>query len=398
MTIRPHSSFKIVFILGLLAMLMPLSIDMYLPALPVISAQFGVPAGSAQMTLSTYILGFAIGQLLYGPMADSLGRKPVILGGTLIFAGAAVACALAQTIDHLIVMRFFHGLAAAAASVVINALMRDIYPKEEFSRMMSFVMLVTTIAPLIAPMAGGAVLVWFSWHAIFWILAIAALMASAMIFFFIDETLPVERRQKFHIRTTLGNFASLFRHKRVLSYMLASGFSFAGMFSFLSAGPFVYIELNHVSPQHFGYYFALNIVFLFIMTIINSRFVRKVGAINMFRAGLWIQFVMAIWLVVSAFLDVGFWALVVGVAVFVGCVSMVSSNAMAVILDEFPHMAGTASSLAGTFRFGIGAIVGALLSMATFNTAWPMLWAIAFCATSSILFYLYASRPRKAAN
>ncbi|MCU6390599.1 Bcr/CflA family multidrug efflux MFS transporter [Enterobacter quasiroggenkampii] len=398
MTTRPHSSFKIVFILGLLAMLMPLSIDMYLPALPVISAQFGVPAGSAQMTLSTYILGFALGQLFYGPMADSLGRKPIILGGTLVFAAAAVACALAQTIDHLIIMRFFHGLAAAAASVVINALMRDIYPKEEFSRMMSFVMLVTTIAPLVAPMAGGAVLVWFSWHVIFWILALAALLASAMIFFFIDETLPVERRQKFHIRTTIGNFASLFRHKRVLSYMLASGFSFAGMFSFLSAGPFVYIELNHVSPQHFGYYFALNIVFLFIMTIINSRFVRRVGALNMFRAGLWIQFVMAIWLVVSAFLGVGFWALVVGVAAFVGCVSMVSSNAMAVILDEFPHMAGTASSLAGTFRFGIGAIVGALLSMATFTTAWPMLWAMAFCATSSILFYLYASRPRKAVH
>ena len=398
MTTRPHSSFKIVFILGLLAMLMPLSIDMYLPALPVIAAQFGVPAGSAQMTLSTYILGFALGQLFYGPMADSLGRKPVILGGTLVFAAAAVACALAQTIDHLIIMRFFHGLAAAAASVVINALMRDIYPKEEFSRMMSFVMLVTTIAPLVAPMAGGAVLVWFSWHVIFWILALAALLASAMIFFFIDETLPLERRQKFHIRTTIGNFASLFRHKRVLSYMLASGFSFAGMFSFLSAGPFVYIELNHVSPQHFGYYFALNIVFLFIMTIINSRFVRRVGALNMFRAGLWIQFVMAIWLVVSAFLGVGFWALVVGVAAFVGCVSMVSSNAMAVILDEFPHMAGTASSLAGTFRFGIGAIVGALLSMATFTTAWPMLWAMAFCATSSILFYLYASRPRKAAH
>ena len=398
MTTRPHSSFKIVFILGLLAMLMPLSIDMYLPALPVISAQFGVPAGSAQMTLSTYILGFALGQLFYGPMADSFGRKPVILGGTPIFAGAAVACAQAQTIDQLIVMRFFHGLAAAAASVVINALMRDIYPKEEFSRMMSFVMLVTTIAPLVAPMAGGAVLVWFSWHVIFWILALAALLASAMIFFFIDETLPAERRQKFHIRTTMGNFASLFRHKRVLSYMLASGFSFAGMFSFLSAGPFVYIELNHVSPQHFGYYFALNIVFLFIMTIINSRFVRRVGALNMFRAGLWIQFVMAIWLVLSAFTGVGFWALVVGVAAFVGCVSMVSSNAMAVILDEFPHMAGTASSLAGTFRFGIGAIVGALLSMATFNTAWPMLWAMAFCATSSILFYLYASRPRKVAS
>ncbi|WAH52194.1 Bcr/CflA family multidrug efflux MFS transporter [Pseudescherichia vulneris] len=395
MTTRKHSSLRIVFILGLLAMLMPLSIDMYLPALPVIAQQFGVPAGSAQMTLSTYILGFALGQLLYGPMADSIGRKPVILGGTLIFAAAAGACALAQSIDQLITLRFFHGLAAAAASVVINALMRDIYPKEEFSRMMSFVMLVTTVAPLLAPMIGGAVLVWLSWHAIFWILAIAALLASLMILFFISETLPVERRQPFHIRTTLGNFATLFRHKRVLSYMLASGFSFAGMFSFLSAGPFVYIELNHVPPQNFGYYFALNIVFLFIMTIINGRFVRRVGALRMFRAGLWIQFVMALWLVLSAAFDVGFWALVVGVAAFVGCVSLVASNAMAVILDEFPHMAGTASSLAGTFRFGIGAIVGALLSLATFNSAWPMIWSIAFCATSSILFYLYASRPKR---
>ncbi|WP_437888763.1 Bcr/CflA family multidrug efflux MFS transporter [Phytobacter sp. V91] len=397
MTTRPHSSLSIVFILGLLAMLMPLSIDMYLPALPVIAEQFSVPAGSAQMTLSTYILGFAVGQLIYGPMADSIGRKPVILGGTLIFAAAAVACALAQSIDQLITMRFFHGLAAAAASVVINALMRDMYPREEFSRMMSFVMLVTTIAPLLAPMIGGAVLIWFSWHAIFWILAIAALLASAMIAFFIRETLAPERRQPFHLRTTVGNFASLFRHKRVLSYMLASGFSFAGMFSFLSAGPFVYIEVNHVSPQDFGYYFALNIVFLFLLTIINGRFVRRIGALNMFRGGLWIQFIMAIWLVITALLGVGFWSLVVGVAAFIGCVSLVSSNAMAVILDEFPHMAGTASSLAGTFRFGIGAIVGALLSLSTFNSAWPMIWSITFCATSSILFCIYASRGKKSA-
>ncbi|AJZ90297.1 Bcr/CflA family multidrug efflux MFS transporter [Cedecea neteri] len=394
MSRKQNSSVGIIVILGLLAMLMPLSIDMYLPALPMIAQGFNVPAGSAQMTLSTYILGFAIGQIFYGPMADSLGRKPVVLGGTLVFALAAIACALSQTIDQLIWMRFLHGLAAAAASVVINALMRDIYPKEEFSRMMSFVMLITTIAPLVAPMIGGAVLVWYSWHTIFWILAAAALLASAMIFFFIHETLAPEMRQKFNLRTTAGNFATLFRHKRVLSYMLASGFSFAGMFSFLSAGPFVYIELNHVSPQHFGYYFALNVVFLFFMTMINSRFVRRVGAINMFRAGLYIQFAMAVWLVVSSQLDFGFWAMVLGVAVFISCVSLVSSNAMAVILDEFPHMAGTASSLAGTFRFGIGALTGALLSVATFNTAWPMIWSIAICATASVLFYFYASKTR----
>lgn len=395
---KQNSSVGIIIILGLLAMLMPLSIDMYLPALPVISQQFNVSAGSVQMTLSTYILGFAIGQLFYGPMTDNLGRKPVMLGGTLVFALAASACALAQSIDQLIVMRFMHGLAAAAASVVINALMRDIYPKEEFSRMMSFVMLITTIAPLVAPIVGGAVMVWLSWHAIFWILAAAALLASGMIFFFIHETLAPEFRQPFRMRTTLGNFATLFRHKRVLSYMLASGFSFAGMFSFLSAGPFVYIELNHVSPQDFGYYFALNIVFLFIMTIINGRFVRRFGAVNMFKMGLYIQLIMAVWLVVSYQFSFGFWALVLGVAAFVGCVSMVSSNAMAVILDEFPHIAGTASSLAGTFRFGIGALSGALLAIASFNSAWPMIGAIALCSTCSVLFYLYASRKAHPAD
>ena len=370
----------------------------YVPAMATIAEAFNVRDGVMQRVMAAYLMTYGGSQLFYGPLADSFGRKPVITVGTLIFALAAAACAMSQSVEQLINMRFLHGLSAAAASVVINALMRDSFSKEEFSRMMSFVMLVTTIAPLVAPMVGGAVLVWFSWHAIFWILALAALLASAMIAFFISETLPVERRQKFHIRTTLGNFATLFRHKRVLSYMLASGFSFAGMFSFLSAGPFVYININHVSPQHFGYYFALNIVFLFIMTIINSRFVRRVGALNMFRAGLWIQLAMAVWMVVCALLDVGFWSLVVGVAAFVGCVSMVSSNAMAVILDEFPHMAGTASSLAGTFRFGIGAIIGALLSMATFTTAWPMLISIAFCAVSSILFYLYASRRRKVAH
>ena len=221
MTTRQHSSFAIVFILGLLAMLMPLSIDMYLPALPVISAQFGVPAGSTQMTLSTYILGFALGQLIYGPMADSFGRKPVVLGGTLVFAAAAVACALANTIDQLIVMRFFHGLAAAAASVVINALMRDIYPKEEFSRMMSFVMLVTTIAPLMAPIVGGWVLVWLSWHYIFWILAVAVGLFQggipALSRSYFGKLIPKERANEYY-----GFFDIFGRYASVMGTLLVS--------------------------------------------------------------------------------------------------------------------------------------------------------------------------------
>ncbi|MEM6160817.1 Bcr/CflA family multidrug efflux MFS transporter [Erwinia sp. P6884] len=393
-----NSSAGLVVILGLLAMLMPLSIDMYLPALPQIAREFDVPAGSVQMTLNLYILGFALGQLIYGPLADSFGRKPVIAIGTLIFAVAAAACALSQTIEQLIFMRLLHGLSAAAGSVVISALMRDSYSKEEFSRMMSFVMLVTTIAPLLAPIIGGWMLILWSWHAIFWAISLAAVVTTVLVVTQIKETLPVEKRQKFNLRTTLRNFLSLFRHKRVFSYMLASGFSFAGMFSFLNAGPFVYIELNHISPQDFGYYFALNVVFLFLITLLNSRCVRRFGPVAMFRLGLLIQFAMGIWLVIVSALNLGFLPMVFGVAMFIGCVAMVSSNAMAVILDEFPHMAGTASSLAGTLRFGVGALIGALLSVMPFNSAWPMVGSIFICATVSILLFIYATRPRKGAT
>ncbi|TNH44079.1 Bcr/CflA family multidrug efflux MFS transporter [Photorhabdus luminescens] len=384
----------LILILGLLSMLMPLAIDMYLPSLPTVAEDFGVDNGQVQMTLSSYILGFAIGQMIYGPMADSLGRKPVILGGVTVFALTSAACAMVQNIDDFIYMRFLHGFSAAAAGVVINALMRDLFTKDEFSRSMSFVILVMTIAPLIAPILGGMIMIWFTWHAIFWSIAVTSVIAVFLIACFIRETLPKEKRQKFHLRTTVSQFIMLFRQRRVFCYMLASGFSFAGMFSFLSAGPFVYIELNGVSPQHFGYYFALNIVFLFVMTTINSRYVRRFGALKMMYFGLSVQFVMGIWLLLSTTLDFGFTALVIGVAAYICGISMITSNVMAVVLDDYPHMAGTVSSLAGTIRFGISALVGVLLAMLPARNAWPMVGSMVLSVILAVLLIVYAKKRR----
>ncbi|MCC8373479.1 MULTISPECIES: Bcr/CflA family multidrug efflux MFS transporter [Photorhabdus] len=384
----------LILILGLLSMLMPLAIDMYLPSLPTVAEDFGVDNGQVQMTLSSYILGFAIGQMVYGPMADSLGRKPVILGGVTVFALASAACAMVQNIDDFIYMRFLHGFSAAAAGVVINALMRDLFTKDEFSRSMSFVILVMTIAPLIAPILGGMIMIWFTWHAIFWSIAVASVIAVFLVAFFIRETLPKEKRQKFHLRTTVSQFIMLFRQRRVFCYMLASGFSFAGMFSFLSAGPFVYIELNGVSPQHFGYYFALNIVFLFVMTTINSRYVRRFGALKMMYFGLSVQLMMGIWLLLSTALDFGFIALVIGVAAYVCGIAMITSNVMAVVLDDYPHMAGTVSSLAGTVRFGISALVSILLAMLPARNAWPMVGSMVLSVILAVLLIIYAKKRR----
>lgn len=392
MQVQRSAYFGLIFILGLLSMLMPLAIDMYLPSMPTIARDFGVTEGDVQMTLNSYLIGFAAGQLVYGPMADALGRKPVILGGTLIFALASAGCAMSQDIGTFIGMRGLHGFAAAAASVVINALMRDMFTKDEFSRSMSFVVLVMTVAPLLAPIMGGMMMLWFSWHAIFWTIMIAALIAALLVLFFIRETLPKERRQPFRLRIMLGQFVTLFRQKRVLCYMVASGFSFAGMFSFLSAGSFVYIQLYGLTELEFGYCFALNIVFLFIMTTINSRYVRRFGALNMLRTGLVVQLLAGCWLVLAASADLGFVALMIGVACYVGNIAMITSNAMAVILDDYPHMAGTASSLAGVLRFGIGAGVGAVVASFDMTTVWPMVGAMALCILIAAYLVLYARR------
>lgn len=387
-----HHSVRLIVILGLLAMLTPLAIDMYLPALPAIAQQFSVPAGHVQLTLSSYMLGFAVGQLFYGPLSDSVGRKPVVIGGVLVFALAGFACALTQNIEHLIVLRLLHGLAAAAAGVVINALLRDMFSGAEFSRMMSFVILVMTVAPLIAPVLGGLMLKWFDWHAIFIAMSAMAILAALLVMLFIPETLPKEKRQRLHLTSILINFATLFRHRRVMLYMIASGFSFAGMFTFLNAGPFVYIQLNGVSPQQFGYYFSLNVAFLFVMTLINSRLVGRYGSVHLGQFGLIIQLGTALWLVLVTFFHWPFVALVLGVALFVSVISMVSSNIMAIIMEDFPHMAGMVSSLAGTIRFGLGALVGSGLSLLAFHSAWPMVLSMLLCAGVALLCFFLARR------
>ncbi|MDX7985737.1 Bcr/CflA family multidrug efflux MFS transporter [Xenorhabdus sp. 12] len=382
----------LVMILGLLSMLMPLAIDMYLPSMPTIAEDFSVSDGLVQMTQNSYILGFAIGQIIYGPMSDSWGRKPVILGGVIVFAISSAACALAQDIHTFISMRFLHGFSAAAAGVVINALMRDMFTKEEFSRSMSFVTLVMVIAPLLAPMLGGMVMIWFSWHAIFWSIAIVSVIAFALVALCIRETLPKEKRQKFHLQTTMKQFVMLFRQRQVLCYILASGFSFSGMFSFLTVGAFVYIKLNGVSVQDFGYYFGLNIIFLFIMATINSQCVRRYGPLTMLHIGLSVQFIMGLWLFISTLFDFGFISLVMGVAIYISGISMITSNSMAVILDDYPHMAGTVSSLAGTIRFSIAALVGATLSLLPEENAWPMVGSMVLCAVLAVSLVLYARK------
>ncbi|WP_022943202.1 Bcr/CflA family multidrug efflux MFS transporter [Psychromonas hadalis] len=385
-------SFLLIIILGAISALTPIAIDMYLPAMPSIAREFAVTAGDIQITLTAYTAGFALGQLLHGPLADSYGRKPILLIGTLFFTLASILSAMAPNIEMLTWMRIAQGFSGAAAAVVIQAIVRDMFEKEEFARTMSFIILVMTLAPLVAPLLGGYMAVWFGWRSIFWLIALIALLIIVAITLKIPETLAVEKRQPFRVCSILRNYRSLFTSSDAMLLILTGAFSFAGMFAFLTAGSFIYIELHGVDIQHVGYLFALNIISMMIMTAINGRLVRVKGSQWMLKMGLSVQFMGAFLLIFGQIFNFGLWGVVLPMMLFVSTISTVGSNTMAILLTGYPDIAGTAASLAGTLRFGIGALVAAIIAFLPATSSWPMVSVIFCCALLSGFCYLLRAK------
>jgi DHA1 family bicyclomycin/chloramphenicol resistance-like MFS transporter len=383
----PHISFLLFLVLGAIGALTPLAIDMYLPAMPAIAKDLGVSAGAVQMTLTAYTAGFAIGQLLHGPLADSYGRRPVLLIGVLLFGIAATVSATTQGIEALTYVRAAQGFDGAAAAVVIQAVVRDMFDREDFARAMSFVTLVMTVAPLAAPMIGGHLAIWFGWRSIFWVLAIFAAVVIALVVWKIPETLSAENRQPLRFRNTIRNYVQLSRNPVAMGLVFSGAFSFAGMFAFLTAGSFVYIDIYGVDPDQFGYLFGLNIVAMIIMTSLNGRMVKRVGSHAMLRFGLLIQLCSGIGLFIAWLLNLGLWGIVPFVVLFIGTLSTIGSNSMGLLLSGYPKMAGTASSLAGTLRFGTGSVVAAIVAMMPSDVEWPMIVVMTACSVLSSLFY-----------
>lgn len=391
---KPFSGY-FALVLGLLAMLPPLAIDMYLPSFLAIAQDLNVSQEKVQTTLALFTLGFAIGQLFWGPIADSFGRKPIILIG--VSGSAIMAFLLTQVMDihHFYLLRFIQGAFAAAPAVVAGALVRDLFDRNQFARVTSTITIIAMLAPLVAPITGGYLAKWFHWHSVFYTLAIMGILCALLVGWQIPETLKAQNRLPFRLNRVVKNFAQLIAHKATLGYIVASGLAFAGMFCFLTSGSLVYVGLFGVSAEHFGYFFILNIGIMLLMTFINGRLVMKVGSERMLRFGLAMQFFAGIWLAISATFSLGLWPMAIGVAFFVGMVSTISSNASAAILDKYPQMAGTANALTGTARFGIASLVGAVLSHIPLYSERPMLYAMAFCTLGATSCYYFMCYPHK---
>ena len=367
----------LIALLAALSAFAPLSVDMYLPALPVLTGDFRATDADTQLTLTAFMLAFGFGQIFYGPLGDRYGRRPVMLAGIVIYAVASLACAYATRIEHLIALRFLQGLSACASMVMARAMVRDLAERDRAAQVMSVMMACVSIAPMMAPLIGAVVLDVAGWRAIFWTLAGFGLFALLAGLLGARETLRPDNRAPLALSAVLGRFAELLRTRQFIGYALAPSFMFGTMMAFVSGSPFVYIGHYGLQPSQYAWLFAANVVAMTLGSTLNSRMVPRFGADVLLRRAVIAPALAGTALIVCGFIEtrtgaLGLWPFVPLTVLMVGCMSLILPNANACAMQRYPHMAGTASSLLGVLQFGTGALFGALVGHLLDGTIWPM--------------------------
>lgn len=378
-------------VLGLLMGLPPIATDLYLPAMPSIAEGLAAPPQAVQQTLTLYLLLFAVCQLFFGPLCDSLGRRPVMVIGLGIFCVASALCAAVTEINTLILLRGLQGVGAAAIAVTVPAIIRDQASGSAFSRVMGFVMMVMALAPLVAPLLGSLILVFSGWRAIFLVLAVTACAVMLIYLLALGETLERSRRVPLDLSNMMGNYLKVMHNRPALCYMICSALATAGMFGFLAASPFAYIEYYGVSEQSYGVLFGVNIVMLIAMTSVSNRLVSRHGPQRMLGMAMMMVFTASVLLLSLAnAVDPKLWVLVLAVILFIGTAGVINANAMALVLDRLGSVSGSASAVAGSLRFGLGA--GATVAAALLFDGTPLALAVVMggCGVGAVAFFILA--------
>jgi DHA1 family bicyclomycin/chloramphenicol resistance-like MFS transporter len=379
--VRPTLTPLLLALLALLSAFTPLSIDMYLPALPVIAVDLKGSAGDIQLTLSAFMIAFGVGQIFYGPAGDRFGRRPVILGGLVVYALTTIGCAFADAAMHLVLLRFLQGLAACGGVVLARTMVRDLAERDQAARAMSLMMACTSIAPMLAPLIGGQILWFLGWRAVFWTLTLIGVAAFTASYFWLPETLRPEYRQPLVLSSILKRFGELVRHRAFMGYAFTTSFMFSALLSFISGSPFVLIERYGVPPRLYGLIFGGMIVFMTIGSLLNARFVRRLGPDRILRYAVYAPLIsgtaaLVLGQIEARYGTVGMWPIVACFAPQIATISLIGPNSMAMALQRYPHMAGTASSLMGVMQFGLGALFGAVVGQTYDGTIGPMTLAM----------------------
>lgn len=390
----------VTLVLGGLTALPPLSMDMYLPALPEVTGALHAPAATIQLTLTACLAGMAFGQLVVGPMSDKWGRRRPLLVGMVVYVVATAACALATGAEMLIAFRLLQGLAGAAGIVIARAVVRDLYDGIEMARFFSTLMLISGVAPIVAPLIGAQILRVTDWRGVFHVLTVIGVLLTLVVAKWLHETLPRERRHGGGVVEALHTMRGLLTDRVFTGYVLAGGLAFAALFAYISASPFVVQEIYGASPQTFSLLFGLNSIGLVAVGQINGKLL--VGRVSLDKAlgfGLVTIALAALALLLmttGVFGEVGLAPVAAGLFVLMSAMGLAMPNTNAQALMRAPHAAGSASALLGTSSFLVGAIASPLVGIAGEATAVPMAVVQLVCALGAVACFLGLCRPWRA--
>ncbi|MFD7493505.1 multidrug effflux MFS transporter [Streptomyces sp. NPDC059832] len=387
----------VTLVLGGLTAVPPLSMDMYLPALPAVTQSLHAPAATVQLTLTACLTGLALGQVVVGPLSDRWGRRRPLLLGMVIYVLATAMCIFAPTTGLLIGFRLLQGLAGAAGIVIARAVVRDMYDGVEMARFFSTLMLISGVAPIVAPLIGGQVLRFTDWRGIFAVLTVVGLALTLVVWKWLGETLPPQDRHTGGLGDALRTMRGLLADRVFTGYMIAGSLAFATLFSYVSASPFVMQEIYGASPQTFSLLFGINSVGLIVVGQINGKLL--VGRVSLDKAlafGLCVITLAALALLLmttGVFGEVGLAPVAAGLFVLMSAMGMAMPNTNAQALMRTKHAAGSASALLGTSSFLIGAVASPLVGIAGEDTAVPMAVVQLVCAVGAMVCFLGLCRP-----
>ncbi|MFB7503418.1 multidrug effflux MFS transporter [Streptomyces broussonetiae] len=371
-----RTGWLVTLVLGGLTATPPLAMDMYLPSLPEVTRTLHAPAATVQLTLTACLAGMALGQLAVGPMSDRWGRRRPLLAGLAVYVLATALCAFAPNVGTLVVFRLAQGLAGAAGIVIARAVVRDLYDGVAMARFFSTLMLISGVAPIVAPLIGGQILRVTDWRGVFVVLTVVGALLAVLVWLRLPETLPPAQRHRGGAAHALRTMRTLLADLPFTGYTLAGGFAFAALFAYISASPFVIQEIYGASPQTFSLLFGLNSVGLVIAGQVNGKaLVGRVSLEKVLACGLAVIVLASTALLLmsaGALGKVGLTPVAAALFVLMSAMGITLPNAQSLALLRTRHAAGSASALLGTTSFLVGAVASPLVGIAGEHTAVPM--------------------------
>ena len=388
---NPHSERRpglvLVVLLGSLTALDPLSIDMYLPAFPEIQRSFGVDYSTVALSLSTFFVGLALGQLVYGPLTDRFGRKrPLGIGMGLYFL-SSLGCAFSKNIELFILFRVIQAFGGCSGMVISRAIVRDLFGKQRTAQIFSTLMLVMGLAPMLAPLAGGYLTRFFGWPSIFITLAGLSLVSCAFSQWLLPETLAASSRSSMTLGSSLKSYLEMFRDRSFIRYCLPGGIIRAGMFAYIAGSPFVFIQLLHVPYDRYGWIFGANALGLIVASQFNSLLLKRWDMEVILKSVILACALFGVAVLVLPLSTSNLWALLVPLFLFIASLGLIGPNSAAGALAHQGHRAGMASALYGALQWAFAFFSSLLMGRVHDGTSFPMRAIIAACGCLSLFVF-----------